>query len=374
MGDKYSNSERQSKSKKDNLDAAILGGFKGSSKRSSQTRFSEENSDSRTAVAVDLPKNHTGQEWLDRLFQYFEKYAQDFNRLVEEPHLISACYPPRDQAHENPLVNGNQGVVSTRHWQLAVRLQDNGIAGFILPKSMEQAFLDDQLSFERIFLIEAAGDASEQSWSFDGKGVDYYELAGMAKRFFSLLIERARKEPPIESDENSQTIQSSPTAKPVVIPAPGEQAAFKDLLDFGHGHLTDTASEPASPNQEGGLSGLLKETMLGAGCDNQTAQTNDQGTSNKANGNVNGRETDSNSKEAEMLKTEELTIPAACEMMKRSIDRELEICTKAGMQAFEGQDLPAIERAMKRTRKLKEFKEKLAPVLSAWEQMEHEDE
>lgn len=378
--DKQSISERGHRNKKANLDLAILGGFKANERRFAGQRNgnpSRQEAVVTEKLAVDLPENYSKGEWLDKLFQQFEKYSQEFNRLVEEPHLISACYPPREEAHENPLINSRQGVVSTKHWQLVTRLRDDGIAGFLLPKSVEHSFLSNPSEFKDSFFVQAVGDGESETWLFEGKAVDYYELPNLAKRFFSSLVEVARSEAleSLDDDElSSDTAKASEHGQDEPDKrqsnANVEQAAFKDLLNFGHNQGIDTQNPQEMPGR--GLLSLLQEPEDKA--ENEQISRESKSAQEFSPIGTILPETESDRKEAEMLKTDELSIASACEMMRHSIDKELDSCTKAGMRAFENQDLPAIERMMKRTKKLKDFKEQVIPVLSDWERIEHEDE
>ena len=410
------------RAKKGNLDAAILGGFKSSSKRFAE--YKQNGTDSgtwKTVVVPDMTGDEgripTKREWLERLFQLFDQYSQDFNKLVDEPHLISACYPPREQAQEHPLINAHQGLVSTKHWELVVRLQDDGISGFLLPRAMEQNFFQNESLFERIFFIECVGNGSTLTWIFDGRTTEFSQLPSLARRCFGSLIEIARKEGLEEfedTDSNEPTIPMAAideavarrTTEPLstVFPTPsvgnahsdggitpeliasefapedfqlgastefgtdtasgvdltGEQAGFKDLLSFGQSQLVSAEREPSAGGSIGndldtaeidrfggtepsGLSGLLKDN-------------------------------DANTEEIEMLKMEDGNVTAALEMMKHSVDKELESLAKSGARAFENQDMTAVEWALKRTKKVKEFKEQLAPVLSLWERLEEDSD
>jgi hypothetical protein len=458
--DKYSNQNQRAK--KNSLDEAILGGFKSSAKRFAEYRQNSNVADdwkgSTVAAAPDEQgaKLHSRREWVERLFQLFDQYSQDFNKLVDEPHLISACYPPREQANESPLINRTQGLVSTKHWQLLVRLQKEGIAGFLLPKSMEQTFLKEESLFERIFLIESA-EEYEDVWNYDGKPTDYSQLPTLARRFFGSLIEIARNEEDLDEDADQDESYSSPPANTAtgngidegVAAFSGEQVVFKDLLNFGQIQSVPGTEGQEEQGQESGLSSLLKDNdetgridlaalersrsngegtspsdgerispFSGAGASSFNGETatplnseavplnNDSSPpteveqnaywskSGRTRGTIEisayreesasireqteisnlSKETEANTEELEMLKTEELTIASACEMMRHSIDKELESITRSGMRAFENQDLAAIEKAMKRTKKVKEFKEQLSPVLSMWERLDHEDE
>jgi hypothetical protein len=417
------------RAKKGNLDAAILGGFKSSSKRFAE--YKQNGTDSGTWKTVVVP-DMTGdeeripgkREWLERLFQLFDQYSQDFNKLVDEPHLISACYPPREQAQEHPLINAHQGLVSTKHWELVVRLQDDGISGFLLPRAMEENFFQNESLFERIFFIECVGNGSTLTWIFDGRTTEFSQLPSLARRCFGSLIEIARKE---ELEEFENTVAKEPTIpmaaieeavgrRPVeplstVFPTPtvasenfdasitpdliaaefapgefardyqlgpstefsndttagadltGEQAGFKDLLSFGLSQVTGAEREPSSGGAQGNDSDTAEIEQIN-GCDN----TEPSGLSGLL------KDKDANTEEIEMLKMEDGTITAALEMMKHSVDKELESLAKSGARAFENQDMVAVERALKRTKKVKEFKEQLGPVLSLWERLEEDSD
>jgi hypothetical protein len=458
--DKYSNQNQRAK--KNSLDEAILGGFKSSAKRFAEYRQNSNVTDdwkgSTVTAAPDEQggKAHSRREWVERLFQLFDQYSQDFNKLVDEPHLISACYPPQEQPNENPLINRSQGLVSTKHWQLLVRLQKEGIAGFLLPKSMEQTFLKEESLFERIFLIEAA-EENQDVWGYDGKPTDYSQLPTLARRFFGSLIEIARNEEDLDEETDQEDAYPSPISAATgngidegAAAFSGEQVVFKDLLNFGQNQGGTPGQEWQEQGQESGLSNLLKDNdetgridlvalersrsngegaapfngeSVSAFNSESAAPFNDESVSSfnsesasplnnesapaeveknaywsKSSGRNRGtiefsayredsepvteqtensnlsKETEANTEELEMLKTEELTIASACEMMRHSIDKELEAITRVGMRAFENQDLAAIEKAMKRTKKVKEFKEQLSPVLSMWDRVEHEED
>ncbi len=74
-----------------------------------------------------------------------------------------------------------------------------------------------------------------------------------------------------------------------------------------------------------------------------------------------------------MPKTDEMSVVAAIEMMRHSVERELENVAEVGSRAFQDQDMDTVERAMKRTRRIREFKEQLLPALEAWNTLGREE-
>ncbi|HEY9756966.1 MAG TPA: hypothetical protein V6C97_17500 [Oculatellaceae cyanobacterium] len=230
------------------LNNSILGGFaRTSAKRFAEYKHSAKENEVRTTnVATAAPSNrHNRREWLERLFDLFEQYAVEVNKLVDESHLITTCLRPTDKPSDNPLVSPSQGVVATKYWQLTVRLQADGIAGFILPMSMEKTFLRDESLFERIFLIESLGDENAAVWSFDNKPTEFFQLPDLAKRFFGSLIEIAQMED-MSNFENAAPGEATPPSamsEPAVEapieatdsdePVFDDEAMFKDLLNFG---------------------------------------------------------------------------------------------------------------------------------------------
>lgn len=415
------------RSKKGNLDAAILGGFKSSSKRFAE--YKQNGTDSGTWKTVVVPdmageEGHTPtkREWLERLFQLFDQYSQDFNKLVDEPHLISACYPPHEQAQEHPLINAHQGLVSTKHWELVVRLQDEGISGFLLPRAMEENFFQNESLFERIFFIECVGGIGNQTWIFDGRTTEFSQLPSLARRCFGSLIEIARKE---EAEEFEDTAEKEPTipmaaiedavgrrTEPLstVFPTstgmhePFDANAMPELIasdftpgggEFDHNYNLgpstdfshDTASSADTSGEQAGFRDLLSFGQTQSPSSEKDASYGDARTHDYDTGEIDRyeeiepaslsgllKENHSNTEENEMLKMEDGNITAALEMMKHSVDKELDSLAKAGARAFENQDMSAVERAMKRTKKVKEFKEQLGPVLALWERLDDDND
>lgn len=242
------------------LNNSILGGFaRTSAKRFAEYKHSAKENEARTTnVATAAPSNrHNRREWLERLFDLFEQYAVEVNKLVDESHLVTTCLRPTDKPSDNPLVSPGQGVVATKYWQLTVRLQADGIAGFLLPMSMEKTFLRDESLFERIFLIESLGDENAAVWSFDNKPTEFFQLPDLAKRFFGSLIEIAQMED-MSNFENAAPGEATP---PSALSAPAaeattettdsdepvfdDEAMFKDLLNFG-----STVSPTPAPENE----------------------------------------------------------------------------------------------------------------------------
>ncbi len=74
-----------------------------------------------------------------------------------------------------------------------------------------------------------------------------------------------------------------------------------------------------------------------------------------------------------MPKTDEMSVVAAIEMMKHSVDQELVNLAEHGARAFQNQDMDAVEKAMKRTRRVQEFKDILVPALSTWDSLGKDD-
>jgi hypothetical protein len=261
MTDRVNEGEADDKAKRSSgLNNSILGGFaRTSAKRFAEYKYSAKENEARATVATAAPSNrHNRREWLERLFDLFEQYAVEVNKLVDEPHLVTTCRRPTEQPSDNPLVTPNQGVVATKYWQMTVRLQSDGIAGFILPMSMEKTFLRDESLFERIFLIESLGDENAAVWSFDSKPTEFFQLPDLAKRFFGSLIEIAQMED-MSNFENATPGEATP---PTALAAPAveaqesdadeplfdDEAMFKDLLNFGSTVLPTPALDNGGQN------------------------------------------------------------------------------------------------------------------------------
>ena len=247
MTDKENEADAEEKAKRSGLNNSILGGFaRTSAKRFAEYKYTAKENEARnTGVATAAPSNrHNRREWLERLFDLFEQYAVEVNKLVDESHLITTCLRPTDKPSDNPLISPSQGVVSTKYWQLTVRLQSDGIAGYLLPMSMEKTFLRDETLFERIFLIESLGDENAAVWSFDNKPTEFFQLPDLAKRFFGSLIEIAQMEDISNFDNTAPNADETATpAGEATGPQAGmpkedsalfdDEAMFKDLLNFG---------------------------------------------------------------------------------------------------------------------------------------------
>jgi hypothetical protein len=241
------------------LNNSVLGGFaRTTAKRFAEYKSSAKENEGKNGPVATAPSNrHSRHDWLERLFDLFGQYAIEVNKLVEDEHLVTTCHRPSEEPSDNPLISPMQGCVSTKYWQLTVRLQADGIAGYLLPMSMEKTFLRDESLFERIFLIESPGDENAAVWSFDNKPTEFFQLPDLAKRFFGSLIEIARMEDISDFDAVAEqsaeqyAATNAPPAIPDLPPIPAfevedsaavNEAKFKDLLT----HASNVASNAVS--------------------------------------------------------------------------------------------------------------------------------
>ncbi len=259
--DSLSGDESQ-KAKASGLNNSVLGGFaRTTAKRFAEYKSSAKDNEGRVGSVATAPSNrHNRHDWLERLFDLFGQYAIEVNKLVEDAHLVTTCHRPGEGPSDNPLISPLQGCVSTKYWQLTVRLQADGIAGYLLPMSMEKTFLRDESLFERIFLIESPGDDNAAVWSFDNKPVEFFQLPDLAKRFFGSLIEIARMEDISDLDavaEQTPEQYAAANTTPVIPDLPPipsfevedtseDEAKFKDLLTHASNVASNAVSNPGA--------------------------------------------------------------------------------------------------------------------------------
>jgi hypothetical protein len=74
-----------------------------------------------------------------------------------------------------------------------------------------------------------------------------------------------------------------------------------------------------------------------------------------------------------MAKVEVMGVSAAIELMRASVEEELERLVTQGSQAFQSHDMDAVERVVRRTRRVQEFASQLLPALESWDILGKED-
>ena len=67
-----------------------------------------------------------------------------------------------------------------------------------------------------------------------------------------------------------------------------------------------------------------------------------------------------------MVDGKEINVSQACDLLVGVIERDLEVLSKEGAEAFTKRDMKAAEEVLKRSSKLNAFREQVSTLMSEW--------
>jgi len=296
---------------------------------------------------------------VDKIFDLLARYIYEFNKSVAGTDLSASSERPvflKEGDHRYGTRGGAafSGRVYMRFWSLVIRGQNDKIEGYMLPSEQVLAFNADPENprFERFLLIEAPGEAGSSQWRIGGKDVEIEQLPTLAKLLLTNLVRVARGEASYRD--------------------PFVWTGTVESLAHGGQRTTDEQAIeaiPDHPKQFMSGEGLLSpgdasdERQFAAALDAQPGAPQSKPASEPdRSSNLTADQWSSMSTDAATI-----SVPEAFEIMEQAIDHELEALASDGAKAFQDQDMAAAEKTLKRTTRLKAFRERVKALLAEWQ-------
>ncbi|HEY9869463.1 MAG TPA: hypothetical protein V6D08_09890 [Candidatus Obscuribacterales bacterium] len=308
----------------------------------------------RAEPAVQAPDVVT---MVDKLFDLFTGYSFEFNRSVAGKGFFVDVERPAFQKAGDARYGARAGAafsgrLAMRQWSLVLRGETERILGSIIPSDQLFAFNADPDEFPRFFAIELSTSGPMPVWRLNQTDMGLEDLPTLAKQLLASLVRVAKGE--ID---------------------PGEQFVWTGSLDGSASVRTaqpssQTGSIPDRPASFYGEEGSSVPASAAASPrDRQHAPTEELLTPQFASAPPPPPNLQSVSTE---LEQGALDIPKAFGALNAALDRELQILSQAGARAFANQDLAAAELNLKKTAKVKAFREKVLSLVSEWDDLLNE--
>jgi len=177
---------------------------RGSETASWLSSLSQELSDVGGGVAGpnDPPTQSAMTDWLERMFDQFQSYADEFNQTAEGTDLIVNCAPPTyryqlasDRSQSGDSTSGKittlEGHLSTRYWAMLIRGRYEKIEIFVLPVETLLGFSASRLGekdFPPLMEINAVWKDNQLSWQLCWQTLSYDNLQDLTRELFGDLV------------------------------------------------------------------------------------------------------------------------------------------------------------------------------------------
>lgn len=306
----------------------------------------------------------TQVKWVDKLFDLFQQYEVDFNRAIPGPDLKveterAVITPDLIQKMQGSDHYHYSGRLHTRYFTLAIRGNLSSISGYVIPSDHYIGFESNSDAYTRFFEFIPVWDG-ELKWSIEKSVINFAQLPGIAKLLFGHLIKVAK-------GEADQQDRFSLSGKPAAGPKPmAESSSFPAALNgnsstdrlLQHGGVfddDDTTLPNSSAVGDWKASAPPRQEKASAPPPPERKSESPPQEQPPVPGSTTGSAV-----------APELTIAQACDLLGRSIGKELDSLSHAGAKAFENHDFQEVERLMKRTAKLKEMRDKMLATITEW--------
>lgn len=266
--------------------------------------------------------------WFDKIFDNLAQYEVEFNRAVSGTELAVSAERPD---YSNPEVF--RGKVSTREWALVLRNRQGIIEGFFVPSDKMIAFSINDKSFTRILQMKPGQSDDEPCYLVGDRGtpVLYSQLPYFSKQLFGALIRVAKG----EGSDQEEFIWMPPSAMPERQPTSKEFDAAR----------TADSQMPAVPSSmRASTSHALQGQTQAAPAAYVQPRPHDSGG----------------------FASEPMTLSAAFDAVLQAMELELENLAQVSSQAFEEKDQVRVDAAMRRTNKVKAYRERLRGAITEW--------
>lgn len=301
--------------------------------------------------------SQTQVKWVDKLFDLFQQYEVEYNRAVGDAKLRVETERASITPESIGKMQGSDhyhysGRLIMRKWTLVIRGNLSHIEGYIIPSDHFIGFENNINSYIKYFEFFPVWDG-ELKWSFPQAAFGIGQLPSVAKQIFGQLIKVSKG----EAKENDVfglggTKQSLP-------PKPMGEDSFAKLKEGG---ASDFLIRHAGVFEDD------KPTQAETPKDSSTKETQKL-----------TRAQQSTTSKTKLSKTManaaglEIGLPAACEILGRAVDKELENLSKEGSKAFENHEFARVESLMKKTAKMKEMRDQILDAIKEWNRVMKEE-
>lgn len=291
-------------------------------------------------------------KWVDKLFDLFQQYEVEFNRVVPSPELVMATERVIISPELYSRMQGNEqlrfsGRLHTRYWTLLILGNLQYLEGYIIPSDHFIGFEANQSKYSQFFYATPVLD-QELFWKCEGGAITQSLLPAFAKQLFGQLVKVAKGE---ASEEERFQFGTSKGKKADKSPVTGPAAPM-----LSHGNVFDD--------------GPLLKSEYSSGFEERNAAALNL---NTANPGLNTSSFASVERSAMPTSGDALDLMQALEQLKLAVDKELQALAKEGARAFEAHDLMQAERSLKKTSKVKELKEQIFGAVERWKNSSEQD-
>lgn len=159
----------------------------------------EAEADTQAVSAQGIVPANEMVRFIDGLFDLFQQYEVEFNRLRENAQLHIETERPifdsdllqRLQKDEHSRFSGRLHV---HGWSLLVRGNLSRIEAFVLPSDHFIAFSANEAAYNPLFQATFVWDKNELKWDIDGHLVKHESLPTFAKQLFGHLVKIGKNE------------------------------------------------------------------------------------------------------------------------------------------------------------------------------------
>lgn len=277
--------------------------------------------------------------WMDKIFDNFAQYEVEFNRAVQGTELTVSVERPE---YSNP--DSFRGRLSTREWTLILRNNKGVIEGFFLPCDKMIAFSISEHGFTRILQMKP-GYVDDQPCYMVGDRqtpVMYSQVPYFSKQLFGALIRVAKG----EGSDQEEFIWMPPSPVPERTPGRGE---------FDSARTADSEMPAIKPGQQQ----LQQPQSVQEGMPSMRASGAHQlqGQSPYVQPRPDG---------GSEFERPPMTLSEAFDNVLRSMEAELENLARAGSAAFEEKDQERVDKLLRKTNKVKAYRERLRGAITEW--------
>lgn len=364
----------------------------------------------------------TQVKWVDKLFDLFQQYEVEFNRVVQSAQLrvetdravISSDLIARMQGSDHHYYSGR---LYTRLWTLVIRGNLSHIEGYVIPSDHYIGFEHNVDKYTKFFEFIPLWDG-DLKWGFERVTISLDQLPSVAKRIFGQLVRVAKGE---AGEDEQLSLGASPASAHSNNPASpgvygGHSSSEVPEYLLKHGGVFEDSPPPAMEKAEAaqasessqarpGRSGRATSKMQAVQNNSANASSESSQKANKASSQqalpqepaseLNAEQRDSQrvrqaeapssqvqdqQKSGKQVMTQaqnpassntafdpsQVTLAQAFEILARALENELNVLSKAGAKAFETHDFGQVELLMKRTAKLKSMRDQMSSTISEW--------
>lgn len=318
----------------------------------------------RQPTSADLCKTSLVMPWVDKLFDLFQQYEVEFNRVAGGTERIETERPNISAELLQKLQSGASayftGRVHTRQLSFVFKGNFNRIACYIVPSDHMLAFSVNESLYQPVLQMDFVWQGQELVWNCNGAPISFDMIPTLAKQLFGYLIRTAR------SDDGRPFVFQGPVAS-----APGTPPA-KARSTGKHQKLNLPLAKPTNLTDDSltnipGLSSLPADFRTNVGSSTSDFRANSvtpRASSVRLSSDLARENTGQVSRPSV-----EPNFDQALDLVLRSLDRELERMSQDGASAFVRQDMTEVERNMRRTNKFKSIREKIVSDVADWRRL-----